>query len=144
MSIHLYIVVLLLLTASCSKDKYANDTHWLNDYLETTQNITIPDDTTYFVVIAEHGCIGCIEMTVDALKDNGKTKFVVSNDTYAMYLAPRHIPRSKYLLDTTGILQRLKFHHYNVGVVQCARRKIYNEVQELPYSKADSILATIR
>lgn len=129
----------LLLVCACKNPKYREDTRLFNNYLKTYIQTEIPDDTMYYVVIAEHGCEGCIGKTVTKLKNNRKALFIVNENSFRKYIEPKDVPADKYRIDTTDMIRRLKFHQHNLGIVQTANKEIYNIVYVL-YNGADSVL----
>lgn len=134
--------IILVCMSSCNSYQYAEDTRLFNNYLKTYVKTEIPDDTMYYIVIAENGCEGCIGKTVTKLKDNPKTLFIMSENSYEKYIEPKKVSPEKYFIDSTDMIRRLKFHQHNLGIVQTANKQIYNIVYVL-YNGADSVLATI-
>lgn len=127
---------------SCNASRYSEDTVQFNNYLKTYVHTEIARDSMYYVVIAENGCEGCIGKTVTKLKDNKKTLFILNENSYHKYLEPKNVAPERYLIDSTDMIRRLKFHQHNLGILQTANGQIYNILYVL-YNDADSTLATL-
>lgn len=143
MSNKAWLVIFIFLFFSCRRSRYLEDTQLFNNYLKTYIHTSIPEDTVYYVLISEYGCDGCVGKVVMRMRENEKTMFIVSEDTYKKHLKPKAVEADKYLIDSTGKIKRLQYHYHNVGIVQTANKEIYNIIS-MTYEGADSVLAKIK
>jgi hypothetical protein len=140
---NIFFLACTFMLLSCKNENFKEDTKLFEHYLQTSIGQNIPEDSMNYVVISEYGCEGCIGKTITKLADNSKTLFIVNRNTYNKYIEPKLVPDDRYIIDTTDKITRLKYHKYNVGVVQTSKGRIYNIIQ-VEYESADSILQTIK
>lgn len=124
---NLLLISACIALASCrNTDKYAADSKHFGTYLEHTFGTGIPKDSTTFVLVSEYGCHGCIEGTIEKLHNRKNVVFILSKPAYNNYVAKEGQPSGNYKIDTSGEINRLKYHGGNVGIVQTSAGNIYN------------------
>lgn len=137
----LLILTLFVLQFSCKNATEDAETRHFSKYLETLHT-SIPADSTNYVVISEFGCHGCISGIIDKLHDMDNAIFIVSRVAYYNYIEEQKLQVGRYLIDSTGEINRLKYHGGNAGIVQTANHTVY-KIVPLQTNSLDSMLDAI-
>ncbi len=103
--------------------RYTNETVEFGKYLKNKFNKRIPNDTSYYFLISETGCHGCIMGVIDLFKGNSKTIFIVSPTTKNIYFG-RNFSSPHLFVDSTEEINRIRFHKGNIAVVATSANRI--------------------
>lgn len=141
----LLLLSLLVVAAACKtkNNQYSNDTKTLNNYLQDVFSSSIPKDSSNFILISEYGCSGCISEALKELGSSKRSTFILSANSYSKYFKNNQTSKEKYMVDSSGRINRLNFHQNNIGIIQTANGEIFNIVFVRP-SNLDSVLNIFR
>ena len=112
---YLYVGLMAILSITSCKEKEGNrDTELLEQYLQKQFNAEIAKDNSTYVLLSDQACSGCARYIFREAK--------VPHDKF-IFVLPR--PSDNYiynhpnvLIDSSGILGRLKFHRGNVCAIK--------------------------
>ncbi len=123
--------------------RYKNETVEFGNYLKNKFNKRIPNDTTYYFLISERGCHGCITGVIDSFKRNSKTLFIVSPTAKKIYFG-RNFSSPHLFVDSTEEINRIRFHKGNIAVVVTSASKIDTIIALEPSTLSGQIRCLIK
>lgn len=135
-------IIVVAMIFSCNNKPKNQDTELFAGYLETSLHSSIPSDSSNYILISEFGCHGCIEGTINKLRDKANVTFILSKAAYHNYMENMQLPANRYRIDSTGEINRLKYHGGNVGIVQTANHAVYNIIP-LQTATLDSMINAV-
>jgi hypothetical protein len=116
---------------SCSQrveqDQVRNSRELLhfNQYLEKTFNLQVPQDSAYFVLINETGCVECVQRSIEHFTSIPKSTLIMTAATQEKY---KHILAKSeahaVMIDATRKINKLRYHGGNIGVLATSNYKI--------------------
>ena len=146
MNFKLGIIVAGCVLLSCCKNstviddasKYIRDDKIFSGYLSRQFHAKIAEDSTNYILVSENGCPGCITKPINALQNSKKSKIILTETLYQKLQNEYKCKvTSHYVIDSSGEINDLKYHHGNVCIIQAYKSKIYNIIAEA--DKADLI-----
>lgn len=139
----LIIIAISILGFAC-KDEKPKETglekHFSN-YLNNTFKKTLANDSTWYVLVNESGCAGCVSRTIQHYYNNPKAIFIFSVSSRNRFF--EHIEeesfRAKQWIDSSGKVNRLKYNNGNIGIISVHDGHI-DTVYALDATNTDAVL----
>jgi len=125
------------LGCNTAKDNaYQKETKIFSNYLEEKFHEALAKDSVNYFVFSENGCPGCMKRANAFYQKNHKHNvYIMSKQFHEKYFNFFH---ENILIDSSGKINRLKYHGGNIGIIQVAHQQVYNIIY-VEASTIDSI-----
>lgn len=100
-----------------SGSKYEKETQFFSDYIKQHFNKSIGTQKTYYYLVSETGCSGCISDVLNsAFADHRNNIMIMSKNTVRRFFSEKLTDDSIWL-DNTDQINRLPYHKGNIALV---------------------------